>query len=797
MGFSILHKRRLLIAFLTALVSCNRETEPEQAFRIEPTAFQGQTKSLLAGSGIETKITGVTLAAYSRGRLYRCTYTSGNGSSIPFKLENGETYNVYALANTGDSRSLFPEYESDVPDLEYRLTSYNSGSNSVQDLGIPMAGKATGVSGGGNPGAIGVQRLLARVSAHIECTWPGASVQTGLVGNMNGRLLPFGESAMEGPGDVFSFEPEKHVVSGGTSADLVLYVPENIQGTVSGITSPEGKSHEKNASVEAIKDRLTYLEVLVSGTALYEGEIRYRSYLGANATDNFDIVRNCTYNWTLTYGEDGLGTDDWKKDNGLEDLRVLQTTGPLYVIPGESVSLTDYFSTNMPLNSLEWSVGPNLKRNDMFGAMPTSGTPSGVCFTIDSNYPPYSYGNRVVNISPLANQRQGLGGNMNIYVVDEQIAWKSVLGGKYYVTPGRQVDGEADFYVTYFDDEQNALSSVHIKGLGGKRWNYTGGICPTLLGDIGKEYDIVRFSPLPTTLPGDYLVSATTRDGTTANATVHVNDTRSIRWIDRSSDVPAAANGFIAYRYLSENKIVVFLGTGGRYSTSSGQGFSLENTPLGFIAGDRSIKTADLSQTAGGVPFEGALLLGNNYHDRIGMNYSSSMANKTVGNLQNDGKTMSGNLLVVPKVNTNLANATTYTFTVNALNGYDDATRHSIEAHIRVGSGALRELVLTPAISKVTAGASVTLTPVYYTFNVSEDEINVEESTVLSAGNSRLTWNGAPGGVFTASEPGNYRISATYTYGGISCTGYADIEVTSSDVGVWSDWDSNGSITLD
>ena len=641
-----------------------------------------------------------------------------------------------------------------------------------------------------------MSRLLAKVSAHVECSWPGASVQVGIVGNMNGRLLPFGESAMEGPQDAFSYEPERHVADGGTSADLVFYVPENLQGSVSGIESPEDKNHQRNASVDAEKDCLTYMEVLVNGNGLYSGEIRYRSYLGANSTDNFDIVRNCSYNWALTYGEDGLGTDNWKKDNNLDDLRELQTAGPIYVIPGERVSFKDYFSTNMPLGTIGWSVGPNLKRSDMFRNQATSGTPSAVDFTVDNSTSAYGYGNRVVSISPLANPQPGLGGNMSIYVVDQQISWRNTLNGKYFVTPGRYVDGDLDFYVSYYDDEINSVSTVHLKGKGGDRWTYSGGIYPTLLGDTGKDYDQIRFSPLSTTLPGDYPAEATAMDGSSAVATVHVNDTRSIRWINRSSNVPSAGNGFIGYKYLSENKIVVFVESRGKYSSVSGEGFNNGNTPIAFIAGDRSIKIGDLSHTHDGVPFEGNLLLSSNYQDRIGIDYSSSMETKIILN-QIIGKIRSGHLLVTPAVTSNLANATTYTVTISALNGYSDATRHAIEAHIRVGSGDLRELALTPGISKVTTGATVTLTPSYYSFRVVDDELSTTEYEVLSGSDSRLKWNGAPGGVFTASEPGNYRVTATFTKGSIVCSAYADIEVTSSDVGVWSDWENSGSIVLD
>ncbi len=779
-----------------SLLACSREEVfPECAFRLEMASFDGETKSLLGGSQIENKVTGVTLSAYSRGRLFRCSYTAGNGSSIPFRLESDEEYTVYALVNTGDSRALFPEYESDITELEYRLTSYDSGSSSVLNRGIPMAGR-TSVSGGGTLPAIPVKRLLSKVSVHVSCEWPDATVQMGVIGNMNGRLLPFGESAMEGPGDAFSFQPEKHVAGGGSSADLVFYVPENLQGSVSGISRTEDKSHESNASVNAMKDRLTYLEVLVTGSGLYNGQIRYRSYLGGNALDNFDIGRNLSYNWTLTYGEDGLGADNWKKDNDLADLRELQTAGPLYVIPGESISLKDYVSTNLPLGRIGWSMSGNQMGEDLLADVINAENLLGPSFTVDDSYDADEFGNRVVSISPLANPRQGLGGNMTVYVVDEGIAWRNTSGGKYYVSPGRQVDGDVDFFVTYLDDEIRDRVIVHLKGKGGDRWNYTGGINPTLLGDTGKDYDQIRFSPLPTTLPGDYQVRAATRDGSSASATVHVNDTRSIMWTDRSTAVPSG-NGFIGYKYLSENKVVVILASGGRYATAGGLSFTAANTPFAFVAGDRSAKVPDLSSSYKGVPFEGALLLGNNYQDRIGISLGSPLGVGSVSTMSYGGWPYSGNLALIPSLSSNLSNSSFYTVSVSALNGYDDATRHSIEARVRVGAGTFYELSLSPALSKVDVGTSVTLTATLHYFSASNSALTSYSSHAMSPTTSGLTWTGATGGVFRATEPGNYRVYASYNFSGSIYSAYADIEVTSSDVDVNSGWDGSEHIVLD
>ena len=53
----------------------------------------------------------------------------------------------------------------------------------------------------------------------------------------------------------------------------------------------------------------------VSG--VYEGSLIYRSYLGKDATTNFDILRNAAYQWNLRYLEGGQQESGWKKEGEL------------------------------------------------------------------------------------------------------------------------------------------------------------------------------------------------------------------------------------------------------------------------------------------------------------------------------------------------------------------------------------------------------------------------------------------------------------------------------------------------
>ena len=811
MGQRVLYKRGFLtLAGALLLLSCARETAEGDCIHILAEDLYGTTKTLLVSDGIENKITSTVLAAYSKGKLYRTAYYIGDGSSLSLTLENGQAYTVYALVNTGDTRSLFPEFESSVGAITYRLTSYDSGADCVNARGIPMAGSAS-VTGGSGPSTIGVKRLLAKVTTVIHCDWPGATVTGGQVCNMNSVLRPFGTSAMASSADSFTFTPERHLCqAGSSSATLVFFVPENIQGSVAGIASASEKTHDNNAAVNSMRERLTYLEVSVSGSGLYQGEILYRSYLGSNSTDNFDIVRNCSYTWDITYAEDNLSHDEWKIDNSLDDRRELSVPAALYLIPGEDVSLGDYLDTNMPLTSVGWQLNDSYLGADLVAAVHNGSNAGGLSFTMDDSRAPADYGNRLLSISPLSNPRAGLGGNSTIYVVDELIGWKNTLAGpvynmvsgnsgsgdKYFVTPGKSVKTMVDFRVYYGDDELREMVDRHLLDKGWSRWNFTEtpyqGISGVLVGDIGEDYDIVRYSAGATVLPGDYPVRAQTMDGSYADAFIHVNDTRVLRWVDRSSVVPS--DGVIAYRYLSENKILLLLDSNSGYVQAGGTTFTKDNSPFHFTALDRSLRSSAIPGGYVGVPFEGGAIHAGNYTGKLSITYDSPFATKDVYNTQIGNKTASGLLTLVPKLTSNLSDSGRHVITIKAKHGYDDNTTHAIEAIVRANNAVFSELALTPAISRVTVGATVTLTATRYSYRVIDDDLMMDSATVLPGSNSNLTWIGAPNGVFTATHPGNYRVTAIFMGDNAA---YADIEVTASDVDVSGEWENGGSIVLD
>ena len=307
-------KRESILSVLTLLflASCSRE-RPETVFRTLDTAFyEIPTRSILTASNIETKKTSVTLAAYAGGKLAVSEHYTTALEAMSLELDPGETYTIYALVNMGDMTASIPRTENDLEALTYRIPSYTEGAESLAGRGLPMAGKLDFPDEGT---VIPVERLLAKVTAHLSCEWEDAAIRSVRVCNLNRVLLPFGEAVMDEDWDQQEFEDG----TGTASGTFVFYVPENLQGTIDGIRTSREKSPDTNDEVRARSDRLTYLETTVEGTGTIIGTIVYRSFLGRDAVTDFDIRRNARYDWTLRFLQDGLQYDDWKHDNDLVD----------------------------------------------------------------------------------------------------------------------------------------------------------------------------------------------------------------------------------------------------------------------------------------------------------------------------------------------------------------------------------------------------------------------------------------------------------------------------------------------
>lgn len=361
-------RKSSVIAFMAAslflsgaLCGCQRENVPVMPGEGEKTCYFGTgfiggspaTRSLLTASDIETKVTSVTLAAYkyegSTPTLEKTGYYTSDFSAMPMILMKDETYDVYAFVNMGDVSSRIPSNPSGLSGTMFSVPSYSQ----VNANGIPMSGVNTGfVPGTSTDETVSVRRLFAKVTLNLTCDWDGASIEEVKIYNMNGELPLYGTAKATSSADILSFQ-ELGGSSNTGSGDFVLFVPENMQGTVEGIEDSAGKSHEANETVASKQNVLTYIEGKVNLSGLYDGTVYFRSYLGNNATDNFDIEGNCIYDWKISYHEEGISLSTWKADaRDVVDHRYLNVEEEIEMYPGQSIYYYELIDTNIPLSKI-------------------------------------------------------------------------------------------------------------------------------------------------------------------------------------------------------------------------------------------------------------------------------------------------------------------------------------------------------------------------------------------------------------------------------------------------------------
>lgn len=101
-----------------------------------------------------------------------------------------------------------------------------------------------------------------------------------------------------------------------------LYLFENMQGDIGTNSTPS----LKNAGVKS--DICTYLEITANYTSPAKtGVIKYRSFLGENATNNFDIMRETHYKETVLFTGSAINESSWRVDvSNLTNVSYLITT---------------------------------------------------------------------------------------------------------------------------------------------------------------------------------------------------------------------------------------------------------------------------------------------------------------------------------------------------------------------------------------------------------------------------------------------------------------------------------------
>ena len=806
-------KKKSLLTFALAaaaalcLSSCSERVEPAfpdggaVRFSLSDEGYYGpETRTLLTASDIETKRSSVTLAAYRAGTLYASGYFTSGLSAMPLELVGGETYDIYAFVNMGDLTGRLPSSASGLSGVSYAIPSYQS----VNSSGIPMTGvlESFTVSASNPQGTVPVTRRFAKVTATLTCTWPGARITGAVVGNMNGRIPLAGQAAMSGSGDALSWEDAD--TGSGSSATMLFYVPENMQGTISGISASYFKNHEKTSAVNAVRDRLTYLEVSVSGStgssAMYGGSVIYRSYLGANETTNFDIAGNTAYVWNITYGEDGLAEDTWKVDiDDLEDKRTFSwNQNPIYVEPGQAVTFSDWYSTNI-------TTGIDVALSGDVSDAVASSNATG--FTVKSSAAPAKQ--VTATASPVHNPIQSLI-KSTVFIVRRWVAeWKG-YDADIYASEGKKVyvvdyhgGNNGDKTVTPTVDYWQNPGGTPQRGLGqaapgsgsNSRWTYS--VPSGMTARYSGSQDRVTYTVPSNVRPGDYPISATVRsDGYEDVAYIRMVDTRFIYW-----------------------RIGMSLSSEREYNMGNNTTFPTNaNSAFNFVFGD---ETGNGSPISGNVwspstlnhPFLYGHRISNSYLSALqenleivtppSLSFSSGPSFTTSGNSNNIVGRLTGTLSSLP------SSAGPHVITVRLADNSSVAITLSLTFNTSGPEVTYEEsLILDPTDASINVGSTHPFNSVTLRVKTYEDGVLVStEDTPLALDAPGLSWSSNHTNIATVSAgrvtgvaTGSAVITATYSgselhNGPVSAT--CNVTVNEEGVEIESGWSDGGHTTLD
>lgn len=376
----------LFLASLAAAFSCRTEglghqnTPKETPVKLElnfNSSYPG-TKSILPTPEIENKMTNVIVALYrvENGLLDKIFNLAAGNAQID--MLSGVEYNIYILANVPESSGFeFPVREEDVEDCTLRIQSFES----VSRVGIPCCAMLPSVvSFTSGVRDVTLTRLFAKLSVVIDHSgFSGTGVDCFRderlhIRSANSVLRPFWESRAAQAEDVLEESDYDPVMYSLGTDTYVYYVPENMQGTLNGITSPSQKSEDWlkmrtfDTTTKTYVEYEGYLDPAAGG---YGGNVCYKFYLGENATNNFNIERNRHYTVTLSFKPESLFKPNWKVDPGEDfaDSRILELrtangdeipqSYSLALRPGVGTDInlfmnTDGSSVNMVSDAHQW-----------------------------------------------------------------------------------------------------------------------------------------------------------------------------------------------------------------------------------------------------------------------------------------------------------------------------------------------------------------------------------------------------------------------------------------------------------
>lgn len=738
----------------TLLCACQKESFPtaslphgvsECTFACEVPPLTPQTRSNAFPSSFnDASISGATLAAYNAqtGSLYASAHFTGNFGEMTLPLETGTAYYVYALVNMGDRTSVLPSTRSGFDSFTYSVPSYQD----VASKGLPMSGMIPYTPGVTASGAISLSRLFAKVTLNVTLgdfnggTAGGVVINSLRLYNGNGVLAPYGQSAMTASSQAIGAYDYETLASPSGTASTVFYAPENRQGEIGSATSSRYKNPDTTPAIAAVQDLLTYVEVDISASsAYYTGTLKCRSYIGSNATTNFDVKGNHSYTWNLTITEDGLAYDDWKEEQDITDNRQLSLLNPIYVEPGDIVPWSGVITSNILLADL----GKTFSGQDWEQVVASSGSTS---FTVQAGATAGMTAE--LQVSPLRNPKASLTKDSQVRVVDKTVSWEgydaSVYSSEnrkvYAVLQGQSVDAQVKYSFLW------AGAETRLPGECPSAWTYTAepseGVSSAYTAGSATVLDKVTYTVPSDLAPGDYAITVSRTGGHTGQ------------------DVAYLRVSAPTYYVLKAEPATVSLAVGGQQALVA-KVYTVTN---GIISPTGETVAATWSVVSGGAVASVGQTTG--VVTALSSGTATITASATYG-----GQTLT------------LAPADYVTVSVS-----DSITTEY-------------ELVISPETATLVVGHSRSYTAVLRTWTVVNGVRTTYSDTALQ--NSQITWQSSSAcatisaGTVTGVSAGTATITATYAYSGQNLTDTASLTVIASGGGAIDDgWDDGGTTIL-
>lgn len=259
------------------------------------------------------------LAFYDENGLLQAECDASRNGSVT--LDSGRTYNVYFLANLkidGIPAGASAE-EADMSSYTYRMDGMD-GRERIDDIagnGIPMVWSQKSWKPSQSMIHVKPRKLFSKVALTIDKSCLVGSDTAVDIQDLKIRsnvvLKPFmtavaAESASDMAETGIDYDGGT-IVSGDDDMRFVVYVPENMQGNLSGgnLSSQDKKpSSEK----EAVCSRVTCTaKVETPSLSVYAD---YQFYIGKDASQNYDLERNCLYDVTMTLDPEHIFNPTWQ-----------------------------------------------------------------------------------------------------------------------------------------------------------------------------------------------------------------------------------------------------------------------------------------------------------------------------------------------------------------------------------------------------------------------------------------------------------------------------------------------------